>query len=223
MTNLSAVKPNGKHNSQQEAPPEAQQPKPSTHVRQCNYVKTSGLRCGCPALKDHYTCYFHTTAIQRRANPRSAPFPLLEDRYAIQTAIMHVIDLYSHRQISDREVSVYMKLLSLAIRNGRNLDFDSKEARAAMVTDFSFKPATAGQTAVSQPAQPKPPQPAPQPAVTSARQQPPHDSQRKVQSGGHGFSRAVQDPNVIAALAAEGPAGADKAPAIAKQLLEAAS
>ncbi|HEX8815644.1 MAG TPA: hypothetical protein VF753_09100, partial [Terriglobales bacterium] len=136
MTHLSAVKPNGKHNHKPEAPQEAQQPKPATHVRQCNYVKTSGLRCGCPALKDSYTCFFHSAAIHRRADPHSFSLPLLEDRYAIQVAIMHVIDLYSRRQISEQAVSVYTKLLSLAVRNGRNLDFDSKEARAAMVTDL---------------------------------------------------------------------------------------
>ncbi|HEX8816143.1 MAG TPA: hypothetical protein VF753_11630, partial [Terriglobales bacterium] len=121
--------------------------------------------------------------------------------------------------------------LSLAVRNGRNLDFDSKEARAAMVTDLDDAQPSArravglpglqqnnvNQTG-PQPAQPKPPQP----ATANAGKQP-QDSQRKVQSVGHGFSRAVQDPNVIAALAAEGERGAAEALAIAEQLLEAAS
>jgi hypothetical protein len=159
------------------------EPKP---VPQCDYIKFNGLRCGCPALKGHSTCYFHTIALQRRANPRSMPFPLLEDRFAIQSAIMHVIDLYTARQIAYHDVHIYLRLLSLAVRNGRDLDFDSKEARAGMVTAAQHRPAASQpapepQAASQNNAQPKPPQsaPAPRPAAQNPGQHPAQNQRQK--------------------------------------------
>jgi hypothetical protein len=108
---------------------------PKSKTRQCTQIKSSGVRCGCPALRDQYTCYFHTMQIQRRANPRHVHFPILEDRYAIQAAIMEVIYRFSTGQLIANEVEIYIKLLRLAVSNGRNLDFDSEEVRANVSTE----------------------------------------------------------------------------------------
>jgi hypothetical protein len=178
------------------------EPKP---VPQCSHIKTSGLRCGCPAVSGHSTCYFHTSARQRRANPRSVPFPILEDQYAIQSAIMHVIDLYAARQITYHDVHIYMKLLSLAVRNGRNLNFDSKEARAGMVTWVDSRPDVsqsapqtqqdATQTNAAATAQPKPPQSAPAPRPNAAQNPSQHPAQNPAQNQRQNASPAPSPTN----------------------------
>jgi hypothetical protein len=133
---------------------------PKSKTRQCTQIKSSGVRCGCPALRDQYTCYFHTMQIQRRANPRHVHFPILEDRYAIQAAIMEVIYRFSTGQLIAKEVEIYIKLLRLAVSNGRNLDFDSEEVRANMSTEPLLTQAAAPPTRPAAPAAASPTQPA---------------------------------------------------------------
>jgi hypothetical protein len=114
--------------------------------RQCTHIKANGIRCGSPALKEEYFCYFHTHAykgVQMRFAARIGPIGLLEDRHAVQASIMEVMELVRSDQITTKQGAVMAKLLELAVRNGRNLEFDDEKAHASMVTDmpdFSDEP-----------------------------------------------------------------------------------
>jgi len=107
-------------------------------TRQCTHIKANGIRCGCPALKNEYFCYFHTDVVKEVPRPaqRLTPMSVLEDRYAVQRSIMESLYMISTEQIPVRQASVMARLLELAVRNGRNLEFDAEEARAKMVTEL---------------------------------------------------------------------------------------
>lgn len=42
----------------------------SNDTRKCEHIKTNGIRCGSPALRDENICYFHTALA---ATSRTAP------------------------------------------------------------------------------------------------------------------------------------------------------
>ena len=117
-----------------EKKPESTKPK----TRQCTHIKANGIRCGSPALKNEYFCYFHTDVVKevRRPPQRLTPMSVLEDRYAVQRSIMETLYMISTEQIPVRHASVMARLLDLAVRNGRHLEFDSEDARAKMVTEL---------------------------------------------------------------------------------------
>ena len=65
------------------------------NVRRCTHIQVTGHRCGSPALKQEYFCYFHTRMIkgvQTRVDSQIHPIALIESAEAIQAAIMHTID-----------------------------------------------------------------------------------------------------------------------------------
>ena len=64
---------------------------------QCQHIKTNGLQCGSPALRDHRFCYFHQRTLDlhhlRRRRPEMRLYiPLLEDANAVQIAIQQVAE-----------------------------------------------------------------------------------------------------------------------------------
>src|SRR5579859_6075402 len=60
----------------------------------CTHIKVTGHRCGSPALRGEFFCYFHTRIIkgvQQRVDMRLDAMALLEDCESIQLSIMHVV------------------------------------------------------------------------------------------------------------------------------------
>ena len=117
-----------------------EQPKETTapEYLQCTHIKANGIRCGSPALKNQYFCYFHTSKIKTvscRVDQRLSTLAILEDRHAIQSAIMEVTNMVLNDEITLKKASALTKLLQLAVRNGRKLEFDSEETRSKMVTE----------------------------------------------------------------------------------------
>ena len=55
----------------------------------CMHVRTNGVRCGSPAMRENAFCYFHDRLYNR---PYEESFPFLEDAASIQMAIMQVLD-----------------------------------------------------------------------------------------------------------------------------------
>jgi hypothetical protein len=55
----------------------------------CMHVRSSGVRCGSPAMRGDAFCYFHDRLYNR---PAEESFPFLEDAASIQMAIMQVLD-----------------------------------------------------------------------------------------------------------------------------------
>jgi len=60
------------------------------NIRQCEFIRISGQRCGSPALRDQKHCYFHDYT----HNPRyqfHGGIPMPEDATAIQIGLLRVI------------------------------------------------------------------------------------------------------------------------------------
>jgi hypothetical protein len=100
------------------------------NVRRCTHIKITGHRCGSPALKQEYFCYFHTRMIkgvQTRVDSEIHPVALIENPEAIQTAIMHMIDAVLKGAIDNKRATIVLKALYIAVRNSRNVYFHIRQ------------------------------------------------------------------------------------------------
>jgi hypothetical protein len=98
------------------------------NVRRCTHIQITGHRCGSPALKQEYFCYFHTRMIkgvQTRVDSQIHPVALIENAEAIQAAIMHTIDAVLKGTIDNKRANLVLKALHIAVRNSRNVRFHS--------------------------------------------------------------------------------------------------
>jgi hypothetical protein len=96
------------------------------NVRRCTHIQVTGHRCGSPALKQEYFCYFHTRMIkgvQTRVDSQIHPIALIENAEAIQAAIMHTIDAVLKGTIDNKRANIVLKALHIAVRNSRNVYF----------------------------------------------------------------------------------------------------
>jgi hypothetical protein len=96
------------------------------NVRRCTHIKVTGHRCGSPALKQQYFCYFHTRMIkgvQTRVDSEIHPVALIENAEAIQCALMHTIDAVLKGTIDTKRANLVLKALHIAVRNSRNVYF----------------------------------------------------------------------------------------------------
>ena len=96
---------------------------------ECRHIKTSGGKCGSPALRDQPWCYFHARQRERTAERRTTPVvPLshalsnLEDRSAIQHAITHVIMALADYQIDTKRAGILLYGLQLASTNAKDTE-----------------------------------------------------------------------------------------------------
>jgi hypothetical protein len=96
------------------------------NVRRCTHIQITGHRCGSPALKQEYFCYFHTRMIkgvQTRVDSQIHPVALIESAEAIQAAIMHTIDAVLKGTLDNKRANIVLKALYIAVRNSRNVYF----------------------------------------------------------------------------------------------------
>jgi hypothetical protein len=100
------------------------------NVRRCTHIQVTGHRCGSPALKQEYFCYFHTRMIkgvQTRVDSQIHPIALIENAEAIQAAIMHMIDAVLKGAIDNKRATIVLKALYIAVRNSRNVYFHIRQ------------------------------------------------------------------------------------------------
>ncbi|MGA9965781.1 MAG: hypothetical protein WBQ10_11315 [Terriglobales bacterium] len=100
------------------------------NVRRCTHIQITGHRCGSPALKQEYFCYFHTRMIkgvQTRVDSQIHPVALIENAEAIQAAIMHMIDAVLKGTIDNKRANIVLKALHIAVRNSRNVYFHIRQ------------------------------------------------------------------------------------------------
>jgi hypothetical protein len=96
-------------------------------VPECRHIKTSGGKCGSPALRGQPYCYFHSRLKERaaqsnffRTTPLSKELSNLEDRAAIQHAITHVAMAASDRHIDTKLAGILLYALQIASGNAKN-------------------------------------------------------------------------------------------------------
>jgi hypothetical protein len=100
------------------------------NARQCTHITVTGHRCGSPAIKKEYFCYFHTRMIkgvQTCVDSKISPIAIIENAEAIQAALMHMIDALLTGTIDTKRAVVILRALSIAERNCRRVNFDVRQ------------------------------------------------------------------------------------------------
>ncbi len=93
----------------------------------CTHIKAAGQRCGSPALRGEFFCYFHTRIIkgvQQRVDMRLHSMALLEDCESIQLSLMHVVDGLVKGTLEPNRAKLIIQALRIAARNAKNVRFD---------------------------------------------------------------------------------------------------
>ena len=99
------------------------------NVRNCTHIKVTGQRCGSPALRGEFFCYFHTRVIkgvQQRVDMQLHSMALLEDCESIQLSIMHVVDGLVKGTLDATRARLIIQALRIAARNAKNVRFDDR-------------------------------------------------------------------------------------------------
>src|SRR5271163_3580077 len=96
-------------------------------VPECRHIKTSGGKCGSPALRGKPYCYFHSRLQERAAQPRSPYLAIelpasLEDRGSIQLALSEVVTAVAESRIDPRRAGILLYALQIASSNAKHQD-----------------------------------------------------------------------------------------------------
>jgi hypothetical protein len=107
---------------------------PHPNVRKCTHIKVTGQRCGSPALRGEFFCYFHTRVIkgvQQRVDMQLHSMAMLEDCESIQLSIMHGVDGLIKGTLDLTRARLIIQALRIAARNAKNVHFDDVHYRAS--------------------------------------------------------------------------------------------
>ncbi len=95
-------------------------------IPECDQIKTSGGKCGAPALRGQLYCYFQSRP-KRSSRPRaglatylSKELANLEDRGAIQRAITGVAKALAENRIEPKRGGLILYALQIAAGNAKN-------------------------------------------------------------------------------------------------------
>jgi hypothetical protein len=116
----------------------------ANQTARCEHIKSNGVRCGSPALRDEIYCYFHH--IWRKENDRQ-PFlpdpngmvwnlPILEDADGIQMAIQLVLDSVLCNKMDLRRANTLLYGLQTAAANVKRTHFDPAAYRKEITTEL---------------------------------------------------------------------------------------
>src|SRR5215831_11429152 len=97
--------------------------------KSCTHIKVTGARCDSPALRGEQFCYFHQHAhrgVRRPARSRLHPIALIESEEAIQASLMEVINGLLRNTLDVKRAELILRALHIAVKNARNVKFDSK-------------------------------------------------------------------------------------------------
>lgn len=95
----------------------------SNATRQCHHIKTSGVRCGSPALRSRRYCYYHQRHrpvmlnVGWDSDPRYFSLPLLEDAHDIQSALRQVALYYLNGMFNEKKAGLMFYALQIATSN----------------------------------------------------------------------------------------------------------
>ena len=96
--------------------------------QRCTHIKATGHRCGSPALRGEYFCYFHTRMVKglSAARPTAEIWPSsnLEDAEALQCALMELVQTLYSGQIDYKTASLILRAMHIGVRNMKNIRFD---------------------------------------------------------------------------------------------------
>lgn len=87
----------------------------------CRHIKTNGLRCQSPALRESAYCYFHSRihcmAKAKTSTWDDVKLPLLEDSASIQIAISQIVAASLSNRLDARRTGLLLYALQIASQN----------------------------------------------------------------------------------------------------------
>lgn len=105
----------------------------------CHHVKTSGLQCGSPALRNARYCYYHQRSRPVLLNlgdeQRPVPFvmPVLEDAHAIQSAIRNVAIRLLDQSLDTKTAGLLFYALQIASSNLKHMKAEAPQPEQVVV------------------------------------------------------------------------------------------
>ena len=96
---------------------------PSLSATQCNHIRTSGARCGSPALRNRRYCYYHQRTrpvlinIGDNDEPKFFSMPTLEDAHDIQSTLRQVMLHYLNGNFNREKAGLMFYALQIAASN----------------------------------------------------------------------------------------------------------
>lgn len=93
----------------------------------CTHIKIDGRRCGSPALRGEFFCYFHTNLIKGvhgRIDCRFDDAAMFESPEHIQYSLMEVFHRITRGEYDHRRAALILRTLHLAVQNSRRVNFN---------------------------------------------------------------------------------------------------
>ena len=119
----------------------------SNEAPRCQHIKTSGTRCGSPALKDNQFCYYHqhcrTVTLNyhrgyRDCGESEVHLPVFEDAQSIQFTLRQVTELILRHKIDPKEAGLILFALQIASSNLKRLKLEEPKPEQ-VVTDAQIE------------------------------------------------------------------------------------
>jgi hypothetical protein len=104
--------------------------KQTGRVLRCIYIKTDGVQCGSPGLRNCAYCYAHSRLAMR--HPSRLDIPILEDANSVQVAIMEVIRGLLAGDVDRKTGGLILYGLQMAASNLKYVCFEPKD-RASVI------------------------------------------------------------------------------------------
>lgn len=92
-----------------------------SNPERCHHIKSNGVQCGSPALRNDRLCYFHRAWRPITLFPSKFMLPALEDAHSIQLAITRVIAMTLDTVIEPKMASTVLYALQIASTNLKHM------------------------------------------------------------------------------------------------------
>lgn len=125
------------------------------HIARCHHIKSNGIQCGSPALKNDRLCYFHSrwnNEIVRLSGGDGVEMfslPVLEDANSIQILLMQVIRALLREQIDPKRASLLLYALQTASSNLKRTAFEPELPTKVVIDERTVADRPVGATAWS--------------------------------------------------------------------------
>ena len=97
------------------------------HAPRCTHIKIDGRRCGSPALRGEFFCYFHANLIKGvrgRVDCRLDPAAMFESPEHIQCTLMKIYDQILTGNLDYRRANALLRTIHIAVINSRRVRFN---------------------------------------------------------------------------------------------------
>ncbi len=107
---------------------------------QCHHIKTSGVRCGSPAVRNKRYCYYHQRSrplllnfARENENPQLFSLPVFEDAHAIQFTLRNVAHRLLDGAIDQKTAGLLFYALQIASSNLKQMKAETPQPDQVVV------------------------------------------------------------------------------------------